>query len=140
VISVVDINHTHSPQAAERKDHPVKFHSTQRRRGTETQREGLNIELKIIICFLNSMFNSSLCASVPLCLCASVLNGRSIVPLFESHAPLRLCDRRTILSILTILAILLLFLSAYKALPPSQVLSGVLWLILPQRRDFRNSS
>jgi hypothetical protein len=29
------------------------------------------------------MFNSSRCASV--------LNGRSIVPLFESHVPLRLC-------------------------------------------------
>jgi hypothetical protein len=62
--------------------------------------------------------------SVFLRLCASVLNVRPIaslcsiprdsVSLFESHVPLRLCDRRTILSILIILAILLLFLSADK--------------------------
>jgi hypothetical protein len=42
-------------------------HSTQRHRGTETQREELNIELKKQIIILSSMFNSSLCVSVPLC-------------------------------------------------------------------------
>jgi hypothetical protein len=79
----------------------------QRHRGTEGRIEHRTQNNNLF--FLSSMFNSSLCASV--------LNGRPIGSLFESHVPLRLCDRRTILSILTILAILLLFLSAYKTLP-----------------------
>jgi hypothetical protein len=82
---------------------PIQHRGTEARRhgGTEAQREELNIELKIIICFFEFYVQF-----FPLCLCASVLNGRPIaslcciprdsVSLFESHVPLRLCDRRNV--------------------------------------------